>query len=276
MDKPGQKTQTNSVVGLQRLRAALRMPWFDQLHSVTDVRRHLKETVLAQIPMASPASGPSSRGPFQLTDASFSVTEAFRNLRSALLFMSKVSSGRLLAVTSAKAGEGKSSVTVNLAQTMARAGLRVLIIDGDPRRAGLHWVFKVPLAPGWTEVLAGRIHWSQTVSPTATPGLAVVAAGHPASGRPLEHPAQIITEMREQFDYLLVDSPSVLSRHGPDNLIARADGVVVVLRAAYARIRFVRQALARLREEKAKVLGLVFNGVAAEHRQQYHFGQRAA
>ena len=111
-------------------------------------------------------------------DERHTFVEAYRNLRSSLLYMAEAEARpKTLLVTSSVPNEGKSLTSANLAITMASTGSRVLLVDADSRKGALHERFGVRSKPGLTEVLGQGINWEEVVGPTKIPNLFMLPQG---------------------------------------------------------------------------------------------------
>jgi succinoglycan biosynthesis transport protein ExoP len=241
----------------------------------------------------------------ELDDSRQTYAESFRHLRSALLFLtpSEEERPRVLMVTSAMPDEGKSTIAVNLARTLAMGGARVLLIDADLRRGGLHESIGAPRLPGLTELLRQpatlpRVIQSQEDLPVRTgrrrrdgeeeeqavqetrttnlmPNLSFIPRGGDICnpGDLLLSPAfdQVIGRLRKQFDYVLIDTCPVFAADDATTMASRVDGTLLVVRRRYSRSRQVREALDVLYERQAKVLGLIFNRSDARARSYYYY-----
>jgi capsular exopolysaccharide synthesis family protein len=143
-------------------------------------------------------------------DPSGAASETYRMLRTNLFYALRDSPPKIIVLTSANLGEGKSITTANLSVTLAQADKNVLTLDCDLRKPRLHSMFDVNNMRGLVDILAGgdRIEevWQEPI-----PGLKLMCAGHPPpnpaellSSRRL---AEFLAEMRRRFDYVLVDTP---------------------------------------------------------------------
>jgi capsular exopolysaccharide synthesis family protein len=191
------------------------------------------------------------------------IADAYRTLRTNLLFAPGGRAVRTLVVTSAAPGEGKTVTAANLAVTLAREGKRVLLVDADLRRSRLHRLFGVPNSPGLTDILATDVVSQVLVTPTAVDGLFVLPNGHPH-----HNPAELLRSdklrplleaMSAHFDVVVLDSPPVLSAADSLILAAMTDGVVLVVRAGRTDRGVAADALARLSAVGAQVIGAVLN-----------------
>ena len=202
--------------------------------------------------------------PESLTAQKFEFLEAFRSIRSALYFMNQNGNRpKTLLITSSVPREGKSTVALYLASTMAVGGARVLLVDGDMRRAKLHRHFGMASSPGFAEILNGEMSPADAINGTAINNLAFLAAGSPCI-----EPGELVlrsqlneflNEIYSQFDYVILDSPPVLAADDAATLAPSVDGVLYVVRGTFTSARMVREGLETLRQRQARVLGLIFN-----------------
>ncbi len=208
--------------------------------------------------------------------------EAFRAIRSALLLSQPGDPPRVLLVGSALPGEGKSTISANLARTLAAFGQRVVLIDCDLRHPRLHRVFKAPKDRGITNVIAGTLDLGDVVFPTPYPHLSLVPGGPcPPDPATLLHPdriREIFGRLRGEhgFDFVVVDTPPILVFADAFNLVPAVDGVILVARALQTPKDAVRQARELLAKVQARMLGCILNGEVAEERsgsyyRYYHY-----
>lgn len=203
------------------------------------------------------------------------AAEAYRMLRTNLLYADIDSPPKVVAVTSAESREGKSTTCANLAVSLVQAGKSVLLLDCDLRRPSQHEMFRLRGKSGLVDALAGERTlpevWHEPVE-----GLKVVLVGHVAPNA-----AEIINSWRfgellawarQEFDYVLLDTPparlvsdaAVLAKHG--------DGVLLVLDAREVSKKSLRQAMRVLERVGANVLGTVMNKVKISKRDDYDYG----
>lgn len=201
--------------------------------------------------------------------------ESFRALRTSLIFSNAVQSLRSVLVTSAAAGDGKSTTSTNLAAAFAQQGMRVLIVDCDLRRGRLHSAFTVPRSPGLTEVILGSATVSEAVNSTAVPNLSLLCAGqqppNPTELLGSEPVRDILMSLTQDYDLVIIDTPPVLAAADAAVLSAIVDGVVMVVRVGVTDRRAAKRSLDRLLVVGARVLGVVMNdpqellGVSEDH-----------
>lgn len=236
----------------------------DRFASSTELAEEMPERVLGQVVEIRLSKPESQLKPEVLSSQGFEFLESFRNIRSALWFMGENGNRpKTILVTSSLPEEGKSTVALYLAATMAKANARVLLIDGDLRRAKLHRYLGVPSSPGLAELLTQEKSPEAAIATTFLPGLSFMPAGAPSVdpgelvlGRRL---IAVLGEVRSQFDYVIVDSPPVLAADDAAVMAPGVDGVLFIVRGAFTSARMTREALETLRERHAHVLGLIFN-----------------
>jgi capsular exopolysaccharide synthesis family protein len=193
---------------------------------------------------------------------------------------------RVIAITSASPGEGKTTLTANLALAVASSGRSVLVISADLRLPSLHRFFdENPTGAGLLEVLAGDMPLAEA---TATPSLNGAGAGGGrlhvlANARRFRDPAPLfesqamltlLDEARNSYDYVLIDSPPVLGAPEASIVARLADGAIVVGRAGTLSREDVRHTLLRLEHAGVRPLGVVVSGVTST-REAYGYGLTA-
>lgn len=209
------------------------------------------------------ASGGSLEELVTVTEPQSSSAEAYRTLRTNLIFSQSVRTLRSIVVTSASPGEGKTTTAANLAVSFAQQGMRVLIVDCDLRRARLHKMFGVPREPGLSEMIIGRETIDSAVRDTAVPGLYVLTSGllppNPAEMLGGPRMRSVLDSLLEAFDLVIVDSPPLLAASDAAILATMADGTVVVVRAGVTELEAGQQAIQQLNAVGARIVGAVLN-----------------
>ncbi len=191
-----------------------------------------------------------------------SVSEAYRALRTALL-LSTAAELKVVSLTSAGPGEGKSATSTNLAVVMAQLGKRVLLIDGDLRKPRLHEVFGISNRSGLTNVLAAGEDPNRVTASCAVSNLLVIPSG-PIPPNPSEllssnRMHEFLRRARAQFDFVIIDTPPVLAVTDATVIGSLSDGVVLCLRAGKVLREDARTCRDRLLMNDVKILGTVLN-----------------
>lgn len=213
-------------------------------------------------------------------DANFSMTEAFNALAVNVTNIIPGGETKLVCVTSAKPGEGKTTVSANLATTLAQNGAKVLVVDVDLRRPSLHKQFGLERGLGLVDVLVCKAKFEDVVIHSSNPGLNVdiVTAGMstPAPVRLLtsEEFNKFIESVKGKYDWVVLDS-------SPVNLIAdalvvvpKANGAVLVVDTTKTDYTDINRVLDSIRGAKGTVLGIVMNKVeqkSREYRSRYDY-----
>jgi succinoglycan biosynthesis transport protein ExoP len=207
--------------------------------------------------------------------------EAFRALRTSLLLSSPVAPPQVILVTSAMMQEGKTFNAVNLAVVLAQTGQKVLLIDSDMRRPAVHRCLGIPIDSGLSACLAGTQSPDNVAVPVKNiPGLHVITAGHmppyPSEMLASDAMPQLMQRWRQEYRYIVVDTPPVLAVTDAVVCARIADVVVLVARSGQSR----RQSLIRtrdvLRKVRANIVGVIVNDLSfdsVEYSQYYgHYG----
>jgi succinoglycan biosynthesis transport protein ExoP len=191
--------------------------------------------------------------------------EAFRSLRTSIL-LSANPIPKVLLVTSALPGEGKTMTTVNLGATLASLGGKVVIVDCDMRRPALHRAAGVRNSPGFVQCLTGRVDLFEAVLPVnGVPNLSIIPCGPipPNPAEVLSSPltVELLKRLHTEFEYVLVDSPPILSVADSRILATITDAVVLVTKACETPFEIVRRARSLLYGAGARILGVALNDV---------------
>lgn len=202
------------------------------------------------------------------------VGEAYRNLRTALLMSRAGGPPKVTLITSATSREGKTVTAVNIAVMLAQLGGAVLLIDADLRRARCHRVLAVDNHLGLTEVLTGARQPPDVIRATEIDKLYFLGSGsvppNPTELLNSTRMAELMAELRDHYEYIIVDSAPVLPVSDSMVLAKLTDGVVIVANGSATPRQQVRTACARLEYARAKILGVVLNKIKF-HSPDYHY-----
>ncbi len=196
--------------------------------------------------------------------------EAYRTLRTSIL-LSANPVPKMLLITSALPSEGKTTVTVNLGATLASLGSKVVIVDCDMRRPCCHRSTGVENRPGFVRCLTGHVDLADAILPVpGVPNLSVIPCGPipPNPAEVLSSPVtvELLRRLRAEFEYVLLDSPPLLTVSDSRILSTLTDAVVLVSRAYSTPFDLVRRARGLLYNSGARILGVALNNVAV-HKQ---------
>ena len=203
-----------------------------------------------------------------------SFAEAIRSVRTSLIFSSADEGARPVLVTSTAPGEGKSCISANLAISLAQLGRRTLLVDADLRRPQQHVLFGLDLEPGLSNLLATEAEESAVVRETSIPGLSLVPAGknppNPTDLVASPRFARFLDSCRARFDWIIFDTTPVLPV--ADALVAAkvVGKVLFVAASGTTSRRAAADALGKLEEAEAGVLGTVLNKAALERHPYYY------
>jgi capsular exopolysaccharide synthesis family protein len=235
----------------------------------------LQALASAPVLAAVPFDGEAKLGPLLAGAEGHSArAEALRQLRTTLQYVDADRPVKTLVVTSAVPGEGKSSTACGLAILFAEAGQRVLIIDADLRRPSIADYLGLEGAVGLTTVLVGKASVNDVLQQYGT-DLWVLPSGflppNPSELLGSRHMANLLSDLREQFDMIIVDCPPLLPVTDAAVVAARADGALLLARARKTSNAQVSTAVRALQSVDARLLGCVFNMVPAKGPDAYYY-----
>lgn len=193
------------------------------------------------------------------------VSEAYRSLRTNILFANLDQTMKTLVVSSSATKEGKSTTVANLAITMSQMGSRVLIIDADLRRPTIHSLFKLDRQIGLSNALLGTYTLDEVIKPSGVENLDVITAGDipPNPSELLSSNAmhKALSILTQRYDMILLDSPPLIAVTDAAVLSTKADGVLMVVSSGYVTRKEVERAIQLLQNVRAKLLGIFLNGL---------------
>lgn len=238
------------------------------LKDAEDVERHLHLELLAAIPR------------YGKDDATL-ATEAYQNLRTALLFSRRGDAGQVILITGTAPGEGKTTTLLNVAKLLAVSGESTVVVDCDMRRANLHMRLGLPRTPGFTDFFVRASELSTLVRSTRIANLHAVPAGPLPPNPPalLARPelGAALAQLKRHYRWVLVDSPPVAAVTDALLLARHADATVMVVQQNKVDRALIKRALAALRKTTPNVIGAVLNAVDVKARGYYgyaYYGSR--
>src|SRR5947209_1112715 len=235
--------------------------------TIDDVERSLGSAVLGVIPQ--------NVGLILEEGAESPHAEAYRVLRTNLLFSRKDDKLNTIAVVSAGAGEGKSTTVFNLASVFAQSGQRVLMVDSDLRRPTLHKMLRVTNNIGLTNYLLKQNTLEEVIQTTSLPTLDFMASGKlPSSSLGILSSAQmrdLITELKQHYDFVFFDSPPVMGVSDASILASEVDMTIQVIQ--YRRYPQPMNIRAKQMIEKVggNLAGIVLNNINMSQDESYYY-----
>ena len=203
------------------------------------------------------------------------VTEAYQNLRTALIFARREDSGQVVLITGTAPQEGKTSTIVNLAKLLAASGEKTLVMDLDLRRAQVHRRLGVPKEPGFSDYFIKREELDRLVQPTKSPNLFVLTAGalppNPPALIARKQMGDLLDRLRRHFDWILVDSPPLASVTDALLLARYCDLAVYVVQHNKIDKKAIKRSIVALQKVTPNLLGVVINALDIKTRGYYYY-----
>jgi succinoglycan biosynthesis transport protein ExoP len=196
------------------------------------------------------------------------LTESIDGVRTILMHDSTAHRRQVVLVTSAATMEGRTTVASQLAASLARAGRRTLLIDGDLRRPALHALFDVPLEDGLCEVLRAEVDVADVIRPTHAEGLWLLTAGYcdvdAIHALATEQMQPVFDKLRGEYDFIIIDGAPVLGMSDALIFGQYSDGAILSVRRDHSQMPKINQAAELLRGVGIRIIGSVVNGVPAK------------
>ena len=208
------------------------------------------------------------------------ATEAYQNLRTALIFARRDDRGQVVLVTGTAPQEGKTTTIFNLARLLAGSGEKTVVVDCDLRRAQMHQRLGLPREPGFTNYFVQHEPLAALLKPTQTPNLFALTAGplppNPPALLARKSLGNLLDDLRAEFEWVLIDSPPLASVTDALFLARHADHTVLVVQHNKVDKKLVKRTTVALRKVTPNLLGAVLNvvDVRARSYQYYYYPQR--
>lgn len=265
----------------------------DSVKTSDDIGRHLGLPTLALIPhhfgsekrrlKLAGANGngnggdPISTGLITLEERRSPMAEAYRHLRTSLLFSSAGKPPQTILVTSSQPSEGKTTTAINTAVTLAQADADVVIVDCDLRRPRLHSYFDLDNSQGLTNYLSGERNTEHLIKTCRDlPRLKVITSGpippNPAELLSSNEMKNLLQFLRGRYKHVIIDSPPAISFTDAAILSTLVDGVVIVAMAGKSSIHLMRRFKHRLGNIGARIYGVVLNGIKSGSIEYDYYG----
>jgi polysaccharide biosynthesis transport protein len=242
----------------------------DTVKTPDDVTDRLRLPLLGLVPSVR-----GKRVPLLSEAVPHDFGEAFRSLRTSLVFTSGSEGPRVVAVTSSQPLEGKTTTACNLGMVLALGGSRVLLVDADLRRPGLHTVIGAQNEMGLSHLLVGQARVRDVVQKTSEPNLFVISAGrippNPSELLSSERMSALLSNLRTgPFDWVIIDTPPVLAVTDAVIVARAVSGVVFVIGSEMTRRVHAERAIETLSGGKPTSIGAVLNRVDFDRNRYYY------
>ena len=200
--------------------------------------------------------------------------EAYRSLRSNIEYSAFDEEYRVIVVTSSLPSEGKSLTAGNLALALAQGDKKVLLVDCDMRKPSLHKKFKISNVSGISDLLLNKGTMESVVN-NYSDNLTIITAGkvppNPAEMLASKVMTKFIDEMRNHFDYIILDTPPLQAVTDAQILATKADGVLLVVRSKTTKKDAVEASVDLINKVNGKIIGTVLNAVDNLHNKYYYY-----
>ena len=245
------------------------------IKSSEDVEKATNAPIVATIPKYKTKSK-DQRELVVLDRPKSSVAESFRTFRTNLQFMIEGDKATVVAVTSTVAAEGKTSTLANLGAVLQMVGKRVIILNFDLRKPTLHTIFNLPNSKGLSAYLSGHAQMNEIIQKTKIENLDIISAGAvpPNPSELISSPKTkgLIDELKNNYDYILLDTPPVGLVTDARVLLTQSDVALYVVKAEYSKKEFIKSINKLYTEKDIKNFGVIINGIKAGEGYGYGYG----
>lgn len=212
--------------------------------------------------------------PSILDDPKSYYAEAFRTIKTNIKYSSADKHKKVLLVTSTEAGEGKSTISSNLALSLSQDNKKVIIIDGDLRKPSVHKQFRISGSVGLTELLIGE-QSLENIKHKINPYLDAIVSGHippnPAELLASEEMEKLINKLREDYDYVIIDTNPIGLVADAQILSSKVDGVILVARYEKTKKENLLSCKKMIDQVGGNTIGVVLNGIDEKRGKYYYY-----
>jgi len=210
-----------------------------------------------------------------LLDSISPIAESYRRLHNNIIYSDPDRYPHTILITSSKKGEGKTTISMNLAVALAESGKKVLVMDTDLRRPAIHDFTGESRTPGIVEMFYDSAPLSNAIKPTAAPGVFVLTAGrsipNPSAVMQSEKLRKLLTVVKENYDHVIIDTPpyGVITDAAP--LMRLADAIILVCRFGETKTNELNHTIENLRRINAKVIGTAITAYKHKESADYYY-----
>jgi polysaccharide biosynthesis transport protein len=214
-----------------------------------------------------------------LANPKSTASEAYRGIRTNILFSSADVSPQVMLISSSAPAEGKTVTAANLAIVMAQMGNKVLLIDCDMRKPKINKIFETSRDIGISTILVGRCEIDEAIISTTIPNLDIISSG-PLPPNPSEiigsnKMVTVINKLRDRYERIIIDSPPITAVTDAAVLAKYADGIIIIIRCGETHVEIIKNGLNQLRSVNAHIFGAILNcvnmGRESYYYYQYHY-----
>jgi capsular exopolysaccharide synthesis family protein len=212
----------------------------------------------------------------KLNDERHLYIEAFRNLRSSIIFKDwHGKSPTTIMITSSVPNEGKTTISTNLAIILAQSGSRVLLMDCDLRRGGVHELLGRPLQQGVSEILSKNIEWRSTLQTQVQPNLDFISRGDLYDNVTelllSKQASELMQEVSREYDYVIVDSAPILVADDSSSFAPQFDAVLFVARLSSTSAKLIQKSIRSLSSRQVLLAGFILNRASVSLREYSYY-----
>lgn len=216
-----------------------------------------------------------------LVDQSSVIAEQYRTVRTSIQFSMVDDNVKSIIITSAGAGEGKSTTSANLAVVFANSGYKVLLVDSDLRNPTVHKTFRVVNGKGFSTLLADRdLQPEDVIHKTIIDNLDVLPSGplppNPSELLGTKRSEEVVKELEGRYDLVIYDMPPIVAVTDAQIMATKTDGVLIVARQKKTQKASLAKAKNLLDIVNAKIIGVVMNGLENESNSEYYYSYTSA
>lgn len=203
------------------------------------------------------------------------ISEAYRVLRTNIQYTSVDNPLKMLTVTSAGPGEGKTTTSINIAITFAQTGKRVMLIDGDLRKPKVHKILGLENQNGLTNILANKGDYIKYIKETKIEGLDVITCGaippNPSELLNSNQMKQLLQTIRKDYDMVVIDAPPVGNVTDAAIISTIVDGTILVAASGTVEVESLKRAKELLQKVNANIIGVVLNKLDRNSKGNYYY-----
>lgn len=212
-------------------------------------------------------------------NTAFHIKEAYKALRTNMMFSLAGKESKKIVITSSYPGEGKSTACINLAMTFAEMGKKVIIIDGDLRKPTMHQKLGITHDRGLAHVITGLATSEEVIIKDVRENLDSIPAGYtppnPAELLASQEMDELLKSLEAHYEYIFIDTPPLNVVTDATLLSSKASGTILIVRQDITHYRDIAQAIEKLEFAHAKILGFILQGAKEKSRKYKKYGKYA-